>query len=188
MMHIVALCGSPRRGNTDALLRALTKGAAEAGATVTRFDLPKLDIKPCRACRACLKTPEAQCIQKDDMVQVLDALRGADAWVLAAPIYFWHVSGSMKLAIDRFFSFFTDQPEWRLALPGSRRGAVIVVQADPDQETPDRVAEYLASTLAYHNVEVIGRLAAPGLGGPGDAAARPELLAKAKEIGHRLAE
>jgi multimeric flavodoxin WrbA len=187
-MHTVALCGSPRRGNIDALLKALTEGAAEAGATVTRFDLPKLDIKPCRACRACLKTPEAQCIQKDDMAQVLDALRGAGAWVLATPVYFWHVSGSMKLAIDRFFSFFTDQPEWRLALPGARRGAVIVVQADADQETPDRIAEYLASTLAYHNVEVVGRLAVPGLGGPGDAAARPELLEEARELGGKLAQ
>jgi multimeric flavodoxin WrbA len=187
-MHIVALCGSPRRGNTDALLKALTEGAAEAGAAVTRFDLPKLDIKPCRACRACLKTPEAQCVQKDDMAQVLDALRGAGAWVLATPVYFWHVSGSMKLAVDRFFSFFTDQPEWRLALPGARRGAVIVVQADADQETPDRIAEYLASTLAYHNAEVVGRLAVPGLGGPGDAAARPELLEEARELGRKLTQ
>ena len=187
-MNTVALCGSPRRGNTDALLKALTEGAAEAGATVTRFDLPKLDIKPCRACRACLKTQEAQCIQKDDMAQVLDALRSADAWVLATPVYFWHVTASMKLAIDRFFSFFTDQPEWRLALPGTRRGAVIVVQADPDQETPDRVAGYLASTLAYPNVAVVGRLAVPSLGGPGEAAARPELLEQARELGRKLSQ
>jgi multimeric flavodoxin WrbA len=187
MMHIVALCGSPRRGNTDALLKALIEGAAEAGATVTRFDLPKLEIKPCRACRACLKTPEARCIQHDDMIQVLEALREADAWVLATPVYFWSVSGSMKLAIDRFFSFFTDQGGWQLALPGERRGAVLVVQADPDQETPDKVAGYLESVLEYHGAKVAGRLAAPGLGDVRDAAGKPELLEEARELGRRLA-
>ncbi len=186
-MHIVALCGSPRRGNTDALLNALAEGAAEAGATFTRFDLPKLDIKPCRACRACLKRAESTCVQHDDMIQVLAALRGADAWVLATPVYFWHVSASMKLAIDRFFSFFTTEGGWQLALPGEQRGAVIVVQADADRETPERVAEYLSTTLQYHNVEVIARLAVPGVGEPGNAATRPDLLAEAKEIGKRLA-
>jgi multimeric flavodoxin WrbA len=186
-MQIVALCGSPRRGNTDALLNALAEGALEAGAGVTRFDLPKLDLKPCRACRACLKTPEARCIQRDDMIQVLDALREADAWVLATPVYFWSVSGPMKLAIDRFFSFFTEQGGWQLALPGERRGAVLVVQADPDQEVPDKVAGYLESVLEYHNVKVIGRIAAASLGGPGDAAGRPELLEEARGLGRELA-
>ena len=185
-MPIVALCGSPRRGNTDALLKALTEGATEAGATVTRFDLPKLNIKPCLACRACLKTPESRCIQRDDMIQVLDALRGAEAWVLATPVYFWNISASLKLAIDRFFSFFTDQGGWQLALPGERRGAVIVVQADPDQDTPDKVAQYLESVLDYHHVKPVGRLAAPGLGDMGDAAGKPELLEEAREIGRRL--
>ena len=56
-MHIVALCGSPRRGNVDALLTALTEGATVVGATVTCFDLPKLKIRPRRACRACSNTP-----------------------------------------------------------------------------------------------------------------------------------
>jgi multimeric flavodoxin WrbA len=186
-MQIVALCGSPRRGNTDALLKALTAGAEETGGEVTRVDLAKTDIEPCRACRACLKSAEARCILRDGMIDVLETLRGADAWVLATPVYFWHVSSYMKLAIDRFYSFFTDQPEWRLGLPGKRKGAVLVVQADADQETPDRVADYLAHTLKYHDVEVVGRIAAPGVGGLGDAAGRPELLEEARGIGRRLA-
>lgn len=186
-MNIVALCGSPRRGNTDALLKALAEGAAEAGVEVTRFELAKLDIKPCRACRACLKTPEARCVQKDDMIQVLDALREADAWALATPVYFMDVSGPLKMAIDRFYSFFTEEGGWQLALPGERRGAVIVVQADPDQEVPDKVADYLELVLDYHKVKVVGRIAAPSLGDTGDAAGRPELLEEARELGRELA-
>ena len=121
------------------------------------------------------------------MIQVLDALRAADAWVLATPVYFMSVSGPMKLAIDRCYSFFTEQGGWQLALPGERRGAVIVVQADPDQEVPDKVVAHLESVLEYHNVKVIGRLAAPSLGGPTDAAARPICSRPARELGRQLA-
>jgi hypothetical protein len=35
--------------------------------------------------------------------------------------------------------------------------------------------------------EVIGQIAEGGIGNPGDAAGRPELLARARELGKRLA-
>ena len=49
--RIVILNGSPRRaGNTAALTAAFTKGAEEAGHTVTEFFLGELDIHGCRGC------------------------------------------------------------------------------------------------------------------------------------------
>ena len=186
-MHIVALCGSPRpRGNTATLLEAMLDGAREAGADVTRFDLAALDVKGCRACEACLPSAEAKCVQRDDMSTILEALRTADAWVLGTPVYYSHLSGHLKLAIDRMYSFWTTEGGWKLGLTGKRRGAVVVVQADAEEETPRAVADYLVTMLEWHEAEVVGRLALSGLGGPGDAAARPELLAQAREIGTNL--
>lgn len=186
-MHIVALCGSPRKhGNTATLIDAILAGAAEAGATVTRYDLAHLDVRGCRACDACLKTAEATCVQQDDMSHILEALRTAGAWVLGTPVYYAHLSGYLKIAIDRMYSFWTTEGGWQLALPGTRRGAVVVVQADPEQETPTKVADYVASVIEWHNGQVVGRLAESSLGAPGDAAARPDLLARAKEIGRKL--
>jgi multimeric flavodoxin WrbA len=186
-MHIVALCGSPRpRGNTATLIDAILEGAAGAGATTTRFDLAKLDVRGCRACDACLETAEAQCVQQDDMSRILEALRTADAWVLGTPVYYAHLSGYLKTAIDRMYSLWTTEGGWQLGLPGTRRGAVVVVQADPEKETPAKVADYVASVIEWHNGQVVGRIAESGLGAPGDAAARPDLLAKAKDIGRKL--
>ena len=187
-MEIVAICASPRaKGNTATLLEALLEGAREAGATTHRFDPAGMRISACDACRACLENAEAGCILDDDMQRIYAALRRADAWVFATPVYFWHTTASLKLVIDRLYAFYTEEGGWRLGLPGRRRGAVIVVQADADKETPARVAAYLTSVLRDLNVEVVGSIAEGSLDAPGDAAKRPDLLVQARELGRQLA-
>lgn len=187
-MEVVAICGSPRgQGNTATLLEAVLAGAAEAGARVARFDPARLHIEQCTACARCLESPEAECVLEDDMGPLYAALRRADAWVLGTPVYYNHVSGTLKVVIDRLYSFYTTEGGWRLGLPGTRQGAVVVVQADPGPEVPTRVADYLEEVLAAYRVTCVGRLAEPRLGAPGDAAGRPELLLRARALGRRLA-
>lgn len=186
-MKVVAICSSPRAGgNTATLVEAMLEGAREAGAETIRFDAAKLNIGDCDADRQCLDSAEARCVRDDDMQKVYAGLEGAEAWIFATPVYFWNVNAAMKRVIDRLFAFYTTEGGWRLGLEGKRRGAVVVVQADADKEVPARMADYLASVMRDLNVEVVGSMAEGNLGEPGDAAKRPELLAKAKEIGRRL--
>ena len=97
-------------------------------------------------------------------------------------------AGDQKRMIDRLYAFYTTEGgEWRLGLEGQRRGVVIVVQADAEQETPRRVAEYLEQILRAYNVEPVGRIAEPNLAKLGDAAKRADLVARARELGRELA-
>jgi multimeric flavodoxin WrbA len=187
-MEIVAICASPRAGgNTATLVEALLEGAREAGATTTRFDPAKLNIGDCDADRSCLESAEAPCILDDDMQQIYAALRRAQAWVFASPVYFWHITAPMKRVIDRLYAFYTEEGGWRLGLEGERRGAVIVVQADSDKETPEAAAHYLTRAMGDLNCHSVGAIAEGSLGGPGDAAKRPDLIARARDLGRRLA-
>jgi len=187
-VEIVAICGSPRpEGNTATLLEALLEGAREEGAKTTRFDPTRMRIADCNAGDECLVSAEATCKIEDDMRDIYAALARAEAWVLGSPVYHANVTGALKTVIDRLYAFYTTEGgEWRLGLPGRRSGAVIVVQADPERETPQRVADYLEQVLRSYNVDPIGRIAEPSLSKPGDAAARPDLLARAKELGREL--
>jgi multimeric flavodoxin WrbA len=188
-VEIVAICGSPRKtANTATLVEALFEAAGESGATTTRFDVAQMSVADCDADRACLESAEAECILQDDMQQIYQALRRADAWVFATPIYFWNVTAPMKRAIDRLYAFYTTEGGWRLGLEGERRGAVIVVQADAEQETPRHIAEYLERVLRDLNVRVVGRIAEGNIGNPGDAAARSDLLDRARDLGRELAQ
>ena len=102
---IVVLNGSPRKnGNTSALVREFTRGAREAGHTVTEFFLDKMDIHGCKGCFGGHSSQECPCVQKDDMRKIYPAVRECDVIVLATPLYYWNMSGQIRTAIDRLFA------------------------------------------------------------------------------------
>jgi len=54
-MKIIGVAGSPRRGNSEWMLRTLLAEAAREGAEVELLLLRKMDVRPCRGCLACEK-------------------------------------------------------------------------------------------------------------------------------------
>jgi len=105
--NIVVLSGSPRKnGTTERLIKEFTSGAIESGKTVTEFRVADLSIAPCKACMHCFQH-NGECVYKDDMPLILEALRKADALLLVSPIYYWSVTAQLKTAIDRFYSSFS---------------------------------------------------------------------------------
>ena len=102
-MKIVVLQGSPNLdGSTAILCESFAKGAREAGHSVQRLDLARLDIRPCTGCVAC--GYEGPCVQHDDNWKVRDALLSAGMAVFASPLYYYGFSAQMKTVIDRFCS------------------------------------------------------------------------------------
>jgi multimeric flavodoxin WrbA len=99
-MLVLAIYGSPRkRGNTDLMMDAFLEGAASGGAQIERIYVRDLQISGCLGCGHCDKT--GTCVQKDSMETVYPLLDRADRIVAATPIYFYGVTGQLKLLIDR---------------------------------------------------------------------------------------
>jgi len=105
--NILILSSSPRKGgNSDALCGEFAKGALEASATVETIRVADKKIKYCTACYACRDS--GKCVQKDDMSGILDKMVGADAIVLATPVYFYSMCAQMKALIDRTVPRYTE--------------------------------------------------------------------------------
>jgi multimeric flavodoxin WrbA len=135
-LRVVTLLGSPRpKGNSATLANIFSETAEKLGATVQAFALNKLSYRGCQACEMC-KTRSDRCAIKDDLTQVLDAIRDADILVLATPVYFCDVSGQMKSFIDRCFSYlvpdFLTNPESSRLAPGKKM-VFIQTQNQPDE-------------------------------------------------------
>ena len=104
-MNILVLNGSPHpQGNTRQMVNAFTEGAESAGHHVTIIDVCQKNIAGCRGCEYCHTKGQGTCIQKDDMQEVVAALKDADMLVLASPIYYHGLSGQLKCVIDRFYA------------------------------------------------------------------------------------
>ena len=94
-MKVLAISSSPRKGgNSDVLYDAFLKGAAESGHETRKIRLAEKKIAPCMACYGCAKSHI--CVRKDDMAEILEALKAADVIVLASPVYFYPVCAQMK--------------------------------------------------------------------------------------------
>lgn len=97
---VLILSGSFRKGgNSDKLCDEFLKGAADAGHDVEKIFINDKKIGYCRGCGVCNNTH--QCVQKDDMAEILNKMVAADVIVMATPVYFYTMNGQMKTLIDR---------------------------------------------------------------------------------------
>lgn len=108
--QVLIISSSPRiRGNSDLLCDELAKGATDAGHHVTKFNLQKLDIRPCIGCEHCHTESGGICVHKDDMEQIFEVMAKSDVLVMASPVYFFDICSQLKAFIDRTYSKFYTQ-------------------------------------------------------------------------------
>ena len=103
-MKVVGICGSPRWGNTEWMLRRLLDAAAQRGVETELILLRKRNIKGCDGCLTCEvggKMRQGVCTIRDDMQETYPKLLEADCLVLGTPVYFEMLSGLLKNFIDR---------------------------------------------------------------------------------------
>lgn len=137
MKSVVALLGSPRRGgNSEAVADKILNTAKGSGALTAKFALNELTFNGCQACMAC-KTGSDKCVVRDDLMGVLDAVANADVLIMASPIYFGEISGQLKSALDRFYSFLTpdymSNPNPSRLAPG-KKCVFVLTQGNPSED------------------------------------------------------
>ena len=81
------------------MLDAFLEGAEAAGGEINKLYVRDLEIRGCLGCGHCDKA--GVCIQKDDMQIVYPLLEQAQRIVVASPIYFYGITGQLKLLVDR---------------------------------------------------------------------------------------
>lgn len=98
---VLILSGSPRKGgNSDLLCDEFMRGAKESGNQVMKINVAEKNVDYCKACYYCKKSG-GECIIKDDMAEILDAIIKADVIVLSSPVYFYSIAAQLKAVIDR---------------------------------------------------------------------------------------
>ena len=134
-MNVLAFNASPMmdKGNTALILDRFLEGMKGEGAEVELFYTKKLKINPCHGEFNCwVKTP-GECYQEDDMQRLLPALRNADVWVLATPVFVDGMTGPLKSLLDRMIPLlqpFVELRDGHCRHPlgeGARKGKIALV-------------------------------------------------------------
>ena len=183
-MRTVAFVGSPRKGgNSDQLTDALLAGAAEAGHETEKVYLADFALTPIGP----VYGPEESWTDADQHSAdpLIDKMVQADVVVLASPIYWFSVSGLLKLFMDRW-ALYSRDGERLMDLMAGKRMAVVLTCADPEPGYLDMVLGPLQQAAKWLRMKWAGDLTVPELADPEDLAAKPDALAAAREFGRCL--
>ena len=96
---IVGICGSPRKGATEHVLKEALNTLETMDFKTEFFTVRNKKIGFCTHCDHCLKHKE--CIIQDDMNTVYSLLKDADGIIFATPVYNGGMSAQTKAIFDR---------------------------------------------------------------------------------------
>ncbi len=175
MKNVVIISSSPRKdGNSETLAKQFEKGALSMGHNVGFIALRDYNLGYCIACYACSDT--GKCFQEDGMNEIAEKLINADVIVFATPVYFYSMSGQLKVMIDRLVPSYTKI---------KADIYIIATQWDSDKKIMENTINSIrgASRDCFENCEEKGVLYGVSLSEIGEAQNNLEYMNQAFEMG-----
>jgi len=178
-MRIIGICGSPRKGNTEFMLRTILERAEGLGAETELVLLREKDIKFCDGCHIC-RGGSGKCSIDDDMNKIRNKLLETDSIIFGSPIYYDGVTGLLKNFIDRTNPIYNK-------LKGKRFAFVIVGQLKGEEGEISRkfVIDFLKNVCEIHGMESSGYVFGVGLK-PEEIAKDGSMIKELKELGKKI--
>lgn len=159
MKTVLVISTSLRAGsNSDMLAEKFAAGASVAGHNVEKVSLAGKNIGFCKGCLACQKL--GKCIINDDVNDIMQKVLNADVVCWATPIYYYEMSGQMKVLIDRLNALFVLDYKFRDVY-------LLTTAAEEEEETPKRAEMGLTGWIdCYPKSRLAGTLFCGGITGP----------------------
>ena len=151
-MKISVFNGSPKEGNTSAMIKAFCEGAKEAGHEVEVLHVGKMKIAGCLGCEYCHTKGEGKCIQKDDMEKVMPAYLESDMIVFASPIYYFGMTAQLSAAMQRVYC---------IGKPAKAGKAALLLSSASPNPYEGAIATF-KSYCAFTGIECAGIITAAG--------------------------
>ena len=140
MNKVLAINGSYRReGLTDQAVEALAEALEATGAEVEIILLRDYPVEFCLNCRACTQMPGAapgECVQQDQMRELVDKIERADCFILASPTNFGSVTAIFKRFMERlagyaYWPWELNGPRYRKAQAAKKKALLVSSSAAP---------------------------------------------------------
>ncbi len=189
---VLGVGGSPRKGgNSDLLLAQLLNGVKAHATRCHAIQLRDYQYTGCIGCEKCRRTGICTGL-RDGMSLLYPHIIHARGMILVSPTHHYNITSWMKSFIDRLYCFYHFQAprpgNWSSRLAGQGRKAVI--GAVCEQNSPKDMGftldamRYPLEALGY---EIVAELPVYGIFDRAKIKQHPEIMTRARKIGHDLA-
>jgi len=171
-MKVIAINGSPNKeGNTFHALSMVGEEIIAGGIEFEILHIGHKLIHGCIACGKCAVNKDEKCsIATDDLNKYIPQVKAADGLIIASPVYYSGVAGTMKSFLDRMF--YVSGSNGNL-FRHKVAAAIVAVRRSGGSSTLDTLNHYLAysemiiATSSYWNIihgRTLGEVAQDGEG------------------------
>jgi len=147
-MRVLAINGSPHSdGSTYNAIKLVTNQLEAEGISSEVLHIGTKPISGCLACGFCSKQAEPKCaINGDSVNEAMAKAKEADGIIIASPVHFSGIAGTMKCFLDRFFYAGVSNLWYKVGF------ALCAVRRSGGVTTFDQLNHY----LAYGNMAIAG--------------------------------
>lgn len=178
MKNAIIISSTPRKGgNSEVLANEFARGVKDAGHYVEVINLRDYNLKYCIGCYACHKN--GKCIHNDGMNELAKKLLKANVIVFATPVYFYSMSGQLKVFIDRLVPHYTKI---------TADTYLIATQWDSNEKNMENTFNAIRGCTidCFENCKEKGVLYGTGLDSIGDAQKNKEYMLQAYTMGKNI--
>lgn len=187
-MKVLSLLSSARpKSNTAQVLSWVEEELREMGHEVERIALFKLRLNGCLGCAKCRENDsEPGCIQKDDILELMNKAIRAEALIYASPLYMWGFPAQIKAFMDRTYCLvnYYHTPKHASLVEGQRQ-ALLMTAADSFENNGEGAVTTFRNLADYHKAVVAGELFLGGCTSPENLG--PEVREKAVDLARQIA-
>ena len=181
--NILLINGATRKnGNTDIIVSKIIDGAESKGIRLKSVELKDLKISDCTGCYNCFS--EVKCPYRDDMQPVYKDVENSKLIILASPMYWWFVTGLMKIFLDRLYLYY---PRQNTGIVTGKKAIIITPMFVSDVEEESKIlVEFYRLILKRLGVSIKDMFFFSGLSEKSDVLDHPEYLETAFSLGQNL--
>ncbi|MBN2347864.1 MAG: flavodoxin family protein [Bacteroidales bacterium] len=151
-MNILGISGSPNsKGNTAYTVNYALEVLKERGYQTKYISLSGKKIKPCIGCWKCSES--YTCFQKDDMEEILDAMKWSHGLLIGSPVYFGMITGQLKTMMDRCVVM---RPNYGDTIPMSGKTGGAIACAYSRNGGQEYTIQNIHTFMLQMNMSVIG--------------------------------
>lgn len=155
-MKVIAIIGSLRKGNSYSMVYGVENVFNDVDVDFEIIHLKDINFGFCNGCLQC--DDSGRCFQDDDLNEIVDRIREADALVLASPARWSLLSGEMKAFLDRLNPLASEE-----LLSGKKAIVFSVGQTHQEEDTSvEAAASSVKAFCENAGIEVVDTVLAYG--------------------------
>jgi len=159
-MNALLVNCSPVRDGATAEIAAIAANCLRERFEIRNVCIADFHFGFCRGCRTCHST--AECVQSDDVAQMIGLFEWADAIVCVSPSYWADVPAQFKAFIDRCTPW-CNTHEPHASIGGGKRGYSIALRTGPGMHECEKIVHTIEHFYGHMEIESRGSLGLCGV-------------------------